>query len=41
MDKIDLQQLINDYPECITNGAKLKAILLDTYPEISKAIVNT
>lgn len=41
MDKIDLQQLINDYPECLTNGAKLKAILLDTYPEISKAIVNT
>ena len=41
MESIDLKQLINDYPECITNGAKLKAILLDTYPEISKAIVNT
>ena len=41
MESINLKQLINDYPECITNGAKLKAILLDTYPEISKAIVNT
>lgn len=41
MESINLKQLINDYPECITNGAKLKAILLDTYPEMSKAIVNT
>ena len=41
MESINLKQIINDYPECITNGAKLKAILLDTYPEISKAIVNT
>ena len=41
MESINLKQLINDYPECITNGAKLKAILLDTYPAMSKAIVNT
>lgn len=41
MDKIDLQQIINNYPDCVTNGAKLKAILLDTYPDTSKAIINT
>lgn len=41
MDQINLQQIISDFPDCITNGAKLKAILIDTYPEISKAVVNT
>ena len=41
MDKIDLQQIINNYPDCVTNGAELKAILLDTYPDMSKAMVNT
>ena len=41
MDKMDLQKIINDYPDCVTNGAKLKGILLDTYPDIPKAIVNT
>lgn len=38
---INLKQIIEQFPDCVTNGAKLKAILLDTYPEISKAIVNT
>ena len=41
MDEINLKQIIEQFPDCISNGAKLKAILLDTYPEISKAIVNT
>ena len=41
MHDINLKQIIEQFPDCITNGAKLKAILLDTYPEISKAIVNT
>ena len=41
MNDINLKQIIEKFPDCITNGAKLKAILLDTYPEISKAIVNT
>lgn len=41
MDKMDLKKIIHDYPDCVTNGAKLKGILLDTYPDISKAIVNT
>ena len=41
MDEINLKQIITEFPDCVSNGAKLKAILLDTYPEISKAIVNT
>ena len=41
MNNINLKKIIEQFPDCITNGAKLKAILLDTYPEISKAIVNT
>ena len=40
MDNINLKQIIEQFPDCITNGAKLKAILLDTYPEISKGIIN-
>ena len=40
MDEINLKQIIEQFPDCITNGAKLKAILLDTYPEISKGIIN-
>ena len=41
MDEINLKQIITEFPDCVTNGAKLKAILLDIYPDISKAIVNT
>ena len=41
MSNIDLKQIIIDHPDCINNGTKLKAILLDTYPGLSKAIVNT
>ena len=41
MNDINLKQIIEQFPDCVTNGAKLKAILLDTYPEISKAMVNT
>mgnify|MGYP004675631567 CR=1 FL=1 len=41
MNEIDLKQILIDFPDCITNGAKLKAILLDTYPNASKAIINT
>lgn len=41
MSEINLKNIIEQFPDCVTNGAKLKAILLDTYPEISKAIVNT
>ena len=41
MSNIDLKQIIINHPDCINNGTKLKAILLDTYPGLSKAIVNT
>ena len=41
MSEINLKKIIEQYPECVTSGVKLKAILLEAYPEISKAIVNT
>lgn len=43
MNEINLKQIITDYSDCVTNGAKLRAILLDIYPDIAKtkAIVNT
>ncbi len=41
MDKIDLQQIINNFPECLTNGEKLKAILADTYPKASRGVIYT
>ena len=40
MDEINLKQILIDSPDCITNGAKLKAILLNTYPEVSKGMIN-
>lgn len=41
MSNFDLKQIIIEHPDCINNGTKLKAILLDTYPDLSKAVVNT
>jgi hypothetical protein len=41
MSAIDLRRIIEDYPECVSNGAKLKAILSDLYPAAPKAILNT
>lgn len=43
MTDINLKILIEQSPDCVTNGAKLRAILLDIYPDIAKtkAIVNT
>lgn len=32
---IDLYRVINEYPDTINNGVKLKSLLLDLYPEIS------
>ena len=40
MDEINLKQIITEFPDCVTNGIKLKAILLDAYPEVSKGIIN-
>mgnify|MGYP004512993869 FL=1 len=41
MDKINFKQLLQEYPECVSNGAKIKAFLKDLYPDVPKAIVNT
>lgn len=41
MDEINLNQIIIDHPDCLKNGSKLRAVLLDLYPSASKAIVNT
>ena len=41
MCDINLKQIIEQFPDCVTNGAKLKAILLDTYPDTPKAVINT
>lgn len=41
MDEINLKQIITEFPNCVTNRTKLKAILLDTYPNIQKAMLNT
>ncbi len=41
MNNIDLKKIIEQYPDCINNGSKLKGIILDLYPDTPKAIVNT
>lgn len=37
---IDMIIILSDYPECITESAKLKAILTDLFPEESKGVLN-
>lgn len=37
---LDLIIILSDYPECITESAKLKAILTDLLPEESKGFLN-
>lgn len=41
MSAIDLRTIIEDYPECVSNGAKLKAILSDLYSAAPRALLNT
>ena len=41
MDKKDFESLLNKYPDCASDGKKLKAFLTDLYPDVPKAIVNT
>ena len=41
MDKTNFKQLLQEHPECVSNGAKIKAFLKDLYPDVPKAIVNT
>ena len=41
MNEIDLKSIIKQHPDCVTNGTKLKAILLDLYPNVSRGVVNS
>lgn len=41
MDRKDFESLLNKYPDCVSDGKKLKAFLKDLYPDVPKAIVNT
>lgn len=41
MNEIDVIEILTKYPDCKTNGGKFRAILMDLYPNASKAIVNT
>ena len=41
MDKKDFESLLKKYPDCVSNGKKLKAFLIDLYPDTPKAIMNT
>lgn len=40
MDQIDLKQLIEQYPEVLTDGTKLKAYIIDLYPQCKRGMVN-
>ena len=40
MDEINLKQIIREFPDCVTNGAKLKSILLDLHPTVSIGEIN-
>ena len=40
MEQIDLKQLIEQYPEVLTDGTKLKAYILDLYPQCKRGMVN-
>lgn len=40
MGQIDLKQLIEQYPEVLTDGTKLKAYILDLYPQCKRGMVN-
>ena len=41
MDKKDFESLLKKYPDCVSDGKKLKAFLKDLFPDVPKAIVNT
>lgn len=40
MEQIDLKQLVEQYPEVLTDGTKLKAYILDLYPQCKRGMVN-
>lgn len=39
MEQIDLKQLIKQYPEVLTDSTKLKAYILDLYPQCKRGMV--
>lgn len=41
MNNIDLKKIIEQHPDCVNNGSKLKGIILDLYPDTHKAVINT
>lgn len=41
MDKKDFESLLKKYPDCVSDGKKLKAFLKDLFPDVPKAILNT
>ena len=41
MDRKDFELLLNKYPDCVSNGNKLRSFLKDLYPDVPKAIINT
>lgn len=40
MNNIDLKKIIEQHPDCVNNGSKLKGIILDLYPDTPKAVIN-
>ena len=40
MEQIDLKQLIKQYPEVLTDSTKLKAYIIDLYPQCKRGMVN-
>lgn len=41
MDRKDFESLLNKYPDCVSDGKKLKSYIKDLYPDTPKAIMNT
>ncbi len=39
MKQVELEAIITQYPECLTDAGKLRAILLDLYPEASRGFI--
>lgn len=39
METIDLKLVISQHPDCLDNDRKLKAVLLDLYPNISRGLI--
>lgn len=40
MKQIELEAIITQYPECLTDARKLRAILLDLYPEVPRGFIS-